>query len=115
MDRKIDRAIDLAETGASLSRPRNVHDGEQLQGRRGHAAIAVAVAKRQLHPFIIELALDLEPFFPQSAGGQDGGKQPERLGGFSDQSRRAGRNQRAGREVCRRSKPGHAAGSHDDA
>jgi hypothetical protein len=68
-----------------------------------------------LHPFIVELALDLQPFFPQSTAGQDGGKQPEWLGGFPDQDRRAGRKQRAGCKVCRGSKPGHAEGSHGDA
>ena len=33
-DRKIDRAIDLAEAGASLARARIVHDGEESKGRR---------------------------------------------------------------------------------
>ena len=64
-DREIDRAIDLAEAGASLAGSGVVHDGEELKGRRRHAAIAIAVAKRQLHPFVVELALDVEPFLAQ--------------------------------------------------
>ena len=63
-DRKIDRAIDLAEPGAAVAGPRVVDDGEKPQRGRRHAAFAVAVAKRQLHPFVVELALDAAAIFP---------------------------------------------------
>src|SRR6266436_9335618 len=69
-DRKIDRAIDLAEAGTSLAGLRIVHDGEKLQGSRRHATIAIAIAKRQLHSFVVELALAAEPFYPQAPTGQ---------------------------------------------
>ena len=89
-DRQIDRAVDLAEAGAAFAGSRVVDDGEKLQRGRRHAALAVAVAKRQLHPFVVELALDAQPFFPQAAAiGQGGGEKPERLGGFPDQIRRS--------------------------
>ncbi len=69
-DRKIDRAIDLTEAGTSLKGFRIVHDGEKSKGGRRHATFAVSVAKRQLHPFVVELALDIKPFCPQAARGQ---------------------------------------------
>ena len=70
----------LAETGAPLAGSRIVHDGEQSQGRRRYAAFSVSIAKRQLHPFVVELALDAKPFVPQGSPGQCRRRKPERLG-----------------------------------
>ena len=58
--------------------------------------LAVGVAKRELHPFVVELALDPEPFFHHAAFGQRRGEQAERLGGFANQLRHAGRHQCCG-------------------
>jgi hypothetical protein len=99
-DSKIDGTIDLAEAGTSLAGSRIIHDGEKLKGRRGCAAVAVAVAKRELHPLVVELAFDAKPLFVQSAPGQGRSRQPERLRGSAGQFCRI---QRSGCEVCRRS------------
>src|SRR5207249_736518 len=76
---------------------------------------ALPISKRQLHPFLVEFALDTQPFLPQSAAGQAKCKHPEWLGGFPDQIRRAGRKQRSGSKVRRRPKPEHAPSHHGDA
>ncbi len=114
-DCEIDCAIDLTEAGASLAGFRIVDDGEKSKGRRRHAAFTVALAKCELHHFVVETVLDAQPLLPQSATGQTKCKDPERLGGFPDQIRRAGRKQRSGCQVWRRSKRDHAPGHHGDA
>ena len=87
LDRQIDGAIDLAKAGAALAGPCSVHDGKELQGGRGYAALAVAVAKRELHHIVFELALDAVPFFREAAAGQSCRKQPERFGRLADHIR----------------------------
>jgi hypothetical protein len=62
-------AVDFAEAGTAFAGSQG-DDGEKLQGGRRHATLAVAVAQRQLHPFVVKLALNAQPFFPQAAIGQ---------------------------------------------
>ncbi len=52
--------------------------------------LPIAVAQRQLHALIIELALDALPFLQYPAIAQNPGEQPERFGGFPDQGHRIG-------------------------
>ena len=49
---------------------RGVDDGKKFQRGRRDAAVAVAVAQRKLHQFVIEAALQAEPFFQHTAGGR---------------------------------------------
>jgi len=72
-----------------------------LQRGRGHAAVAVALAKRELHHFIVETALHAEPLLAQAAAGQGGCRKPERLGRFLDEILGAGRPRRFSPEVGR--------------
>src|SRR5207249_6940010 len=73
---------------------------------------ALPISKRQLLPFLVELALDTQPFLPQSAAGQAKCKHPEWLGGFPDQIRRAGRKQRSGSKIRRDRKSTRLNSSH---
>ena len=93
-DREIDGAVDLAEPGAANVLPGNVHDGEKLQGGGRCAMIAVAVAQRELHPFVVELALYAKPLFVQASESQRVGDKPKRL------RRSAGHFQRSSRIQC---------------
>ena len=78
-NRQVDGAVDLAETGAAFALPAGIDDREEFQRGVGGAVVAIAVAERQLHPFVIELVLDAEPFGPQAAGIDRRGREPERL------------------------------------
>ena len=89
-DGQIDRAVDLAEAGASVAvSARSVDDGEQSQRGRRHAAFAVAVAQRQLNPFVVELALDVPAILP------------------------AGRRRKAARRTARTARRRFATGAED--
>src|SRR4051812_14793100 len=80
-DRQIDGTIDFAEAGAALTASRAIDDGEKTQSSGRRATLAVTIAKRQLYPLIIELALDGPPFLPQRAGENSGNRKAEWLRG----------------------------------
>ena len=107
LDGKVDGAVDLADPGAAFARPGSVDERQQPQGGRRDAAIAVAVAQRELHPFIVETPLHGKPFLLHTAAKNRRGRQPERL------LHHLRRIQRLGTQARRGAEPKKAAGSHD--
>jgi hypothetical protein len=69
-DGEIDRAIDLAEPGTAVAELRCIDDIEEFQRGRGHAAVTVAFAQRELDHLVVETALHAEPFVAQPAAGE---------------------------------------------
>ena len=115
-DRKIDRAVDFAEPGASLARAchrprwRGIAAQPATRSGRGRRRKAPVVPFRRracARPSAIS------PRTPPSDSGA--GEQAERLGGFANQLRHAGRHQCCGCNIRRRPEPDHAAGKYDGA
>ena len=65
-----------------------------MQRGGGGAIVAVTIAKRELHPFVVELARRAQPFVAQAAGINRSGGKSERLGGSPGHLQRQGRVQR---------------------
>jgi len=61
-DRKVDRAIDLADPGAAFREAWRIDNGQKLQRGRAMHTVGIALAQRELHQFILETALHALPF-----------------------------------------------------
>jgi hypothetical protein len=57
----------LISPSRAVASPRLVDDAEQFQRRIRRAALAVAVAERKLHPFIVDLVRNAKPFCLQAS------------------------------------------------
>src|SRR3569833_1344952 len=78
-DRQIDGAIYFAETGAAFAASRAIDNGEEAQSSGRCATLPITVAKRDLYPLIVALALDVAPFLPQATGEDSRNRQAEWL------------------------------------